>query len=219
MIECSNNNIWYKRKKNIKSGKRRRFSALFLILVIFSIVFLYYKFFISNQILKLCEEYSYSYSTDSVNKAVLISTDSDSTYNELVSVTKNNLGEIELITLNSQKINKMNREIAQNTNKILTDKLNGGVNIPLLAFSGIGLLKGYGPSVNFKTIYVTSVVCDFKGKFESVGINQTRHSLYISVISKVKVDMFFSSKTVDCITDVLISEAVLVGKVPEIYLK
>jgi len=217
MIECSEKNIYYRRKRK-SNGRFKRFSVFFFVFLIFSIIFLYYKFCIAKQILSLSEEYSYSYSIDSVNKAVLSSTDKDLVYNELVSVSKNNDGQIELILLNSQKINRLNREIADKSKSILESKLSDGISVPLLAFSGIGILKGYGPTVKFKSIYVVSVECDFLSKFESVGINQTLHSLYISVTSKVNVDMALTPKTVESTTEILVSEVVLVGKVPEVYL-
>jgi len=51
-----------------------------------------------------------------------------------------------------------------------------------------------------------------------MGINQTRHAVYIRVDSSVNVIIPGKSKTVSVKTDVLICEAVIVGKIPEIYL-
>ena len=87
-----------------------------------------------------------------------------------------------------------------------------------MAFTGIDLLSGIGQRVYFKTINVTSVICQFNSTFNSVGINQTLHSIYIDVICEVNMNIPLSSIKKTCTTQVLISEAVLVGKVPEIYL-
>ena len=56
-------------------------------------------------------------------------------------------------------------------------------------------------------------------KFTSVGINQTLHSIYIDVISTIELNMPLNSATSTCKTQILISETILVGKVPDIYLK
>lgn len=217
MIECSENYVWYVNKRR-KKPKKRSFTAFFVFILIVTAFILYYRFIIVRPILNLCNEYAFSYSTSAVNKAVLSSVNATSNYENLVSISKNNLGDIELISFNSQKINKINKEIAENTNEYLTKQLSSGVDIPLLTFLGLGIFKGYGPPINFKVLSVSSVSCDFKGEFNSVGINQTRHSLYVLVNSKVSLDMPLTPKYIECETKVLISEAVLVGKVPEIYL-
>ena len=87
-----------------------------------------------------------------------------------------------------------------------------------MAFSGVDFLSGYGKKINIKTLAVTSVDCDFYSEFNSVGINQTIHSIFVNV--KCEIEVFnFPKKTVkEFETKVLICQSVLVGKVPEIYL-
>ena len=62
-------------------------------------------------------------------------------------------------------------------------------------------------------------MCDFSSKFTAVGINQTLHSIYVDVISEIDLNVPFNNHKVECKTSVLISETVLIGKVPDIYLK
>ena len=78
-------------------------------------------------------------------------------------------------------------------------------------------MAGYGIKIDFKALYLSDVNCEFKSEFKSVGINQTLHSIYVVVVSRVNVEIPLSKKTVVCKTEVLIAESVLIGKVPEFY--
>ena len=216
MIECTQNYIWYKKRKK-KSFKR--FFSLFLVFTIVLGFYLYYKHAICEQIFKICANQAYSFSTESVNNAVLISLNNKIEYSELIHIEKNNSGEIVFMSTNSLKVNSINRQVATSTYELLKSKLNSGFDIPLGAFTGINFVSGYGTNVKLKVINVPSVICEFVSKFTSVGINQTLHSIYIDVISKIEINMPLNSTTNTCKTQILISETVLVGKVPDIYLK
>ncbi len=215
MIECSTENIWYKRRQRF--SLKRLLTFFFVVLFVVGI-FLYFNIFVVKKIYKICEDYAYTFSTESVNEAVIESLSISSKYSEFVNIEKNSDGNIILMTTNSQKVNLINREIALETEKKLKNKLATGVPIPLLTFLGVDILSGYGPNIWYKPVSVVSVICSFDSNFESVGINQTLHSIYIEVISNVKIESAFNYKIKECKNKILISETVLVGKVPDSYL-
>ncbi len=216
MIEATSENVWYKKKK-----RRSKFKRLFSFLIVFAIllgIYFYYSRAISEQIINICIDYAYAYSTDSVNKSVLDSLSNKVKYEDLINIEKNGDGDIILMSTNSYKVNLISKEVAEDTKKILERKMDEGTPVPLFAFTGISLLAGYGNPVVIKTLSVSSVVCDFDSEFKSVGINQTLHSIYIIVKSKVKIEMPFRREEIDCETPVMVCESVLVGKVPQAYL-
>lgn len=213
MIEVSCENIYYK-----KRPKRRRFLNFIILILIVSLTICYYKFAITNTIIDVTSSYAYSYSTDAVNNAILDNLKEEIKYNDLINLEKNDLGEIELITVNAFKANKINKEITLQTSELLKKKIDNGIPLPIMAFSGIKFLSGYGREVNFKAIGVSSVESDFVSEFKSVGINQTLHSIYVNVICKLEISMTFSKEIIECDTSVLLTETILVGKVPETYL-
>ena len=169
-------------------------------------------------IVQICKDSSYSLSAFSVNRAVSVSLTEELNYSELIEVEKNSDGDIVMIRTNALKINRITREIAVNTEKILSEKLKNGVSVPVLAFSGIAFLSGMGREIQYRYISVSGVNCDISGEFKSVGINQTLHSVFVIVNTKVNVEFLRASEEMEFQSKVLISEAVLVGKVPEIYL-
>ena len=214
MIEYYNENIWYKKRPK----KKRRFFGIFFTFILIFGFLAYYRFVITEQIFALCGDYAYAYSADAVNKTVLYSLDQEIKYTDLITVEKNSAGDIVLMTTNSRKVNTINREVADNCQTLLGKKMEGGIPVPWLSFTGISLLAGYGRPIMFKSLSVVSVVSEFTSKFTGMGINQTLHSIYIVVKSRVKINMPLNSREEECETSVLISETVLVGKVPEIYL-
>ena len=215
MIECSNDYIWYKkrRKKNPK-----RIIAFFLILSIVLGAFIFYKTVVTKRVFIICSEYASSYSALSSNKAVFSVLDANLSYNDLINVEKNSAGEIVLMSANSYKINLLSREIVEQTSNYLNKELSDGVPIPLLSFLGFDVLKGYGRQVNYKSLFVSTVECEFDSQFVSAGINQTIHKIYVNVICTVNMQLLTAQNSQNIITPVLISETILIGKVPEIYL-
>ena len=216
MIECTENYIFYKKRKK---KHFKRFFCLFLILTIVVSLYLYYNKVVCKQIFTICANYSYSVSAEAVNSAVLISLNNSLEYSDLVLVEKNSAGDIVYMSTNSLKVNKINRNIASATAILIKEKMHKGVEIPFLAFTGVSFLSGYGKNVCVKVVNNVSVICTFSSKFTSVGINQTLHSVYVDVISRINLSVPFNNHKVECKTSVLISETVLVGKVPDIYLK
>jgi sporulation protein YunB len=139
-------------------------------------------------------------------------------YSDLISIVKNEQGEITLISANSLKINSLSQKIIKETKENLDLRLEKGIPVPVLAFIGLPIVSGYGRQVMFNTMHVASVNCEFDSKFTSVGINQTIHSIYVKVICDVRIDMPINEKKQNFSSSVLICETVLIGKVPQIYL-
>ena len=216
MIEYCNENIWYKKRRKKRTFKS--FLSFVIISAIFTSLFFYYKNVITTNIVNICYNYSYSYVTESVNKSISLSLNNSVNYNDLIYVEKDSVGEIVLLSANSYKINKLSKEIALSSEQILKEKISEGIPIPILAFSGINLISGMGREITYKSISISSVECKFDSDFESVGINQTLHSIYINVVSKVNINFPLNSQDILIKTPVLVCEAVLVGKIPNVYL-
>lgn len=217
MVECYNENIWYVKRKRNRSKKKRFFKFFVFISIVVS-VFLYYKFIVAKNVTKIVADYAYSYSTESVNSAVINCLKEQFIYEEVISVSKNSSGDITLISANPVKVNSVGSQLVKETEKILTNKLKNGVQIPLFAFSGLKFLSGLGNKISFKALSIVSVEFNLNDKFQSVGINQTLHSIYYDITCSIKIDAPAEYKVEEYTTSVLVSEALLVGKVPEIYM-
>lgn len=218
MIECSDEKINYTCKKQCKNKRRIKKLPVFLAILFFVSLFAYFKVFVYKQIITVCDVYSQSVITESINSAVMSSFIDSVNYNDLVTIEKNNNGDIVLINTDSYKINALSRTVSTKIENVVKEKLKLGVPIPLLAFTGIRTLSGYGKKINFKTLSFGDVNCFFNSKFTGMGINQTMHSIYCDFEVKINVLFMFNNKEIVNHSSVLITESVLVGKVPDFYL-
>ncbi len=216
MIEVHDCNVWYKKKKRRFKGKR--VITFFIVCLIIVGLVIYYKNCITEQVLRICGDYSEVCATESINKAVLTTLKDQVKYSDLINVEKNSNGDVTYMSANSYKINSISRSISEKALKNLKSTLELGAPVPILSFTGIGIISGYGKTINYKAVYVSNVVCSFKSKFISMGINQTLHSIYIDVSADIKLEMPLQKKEKTNVSSVLVSEAIIVGKVPEIYL-
>jgi sporulation protein YunB len=216
MIECTSEYIYYKKKNRKKSFKR--FFYLFLALLIIFLLVFYNEKIVEPNVRKICQDKIYSINAKCVNDAILECLNFGVNYEDLIIVEKNQQNEITLMSANSVYMNKISREMLDKVSLNIDAKLKNGVPIPIFAFSGIELLSGYGKEINFKSISVSSVNCNFVSDFKSAGINQTLHNIYLEIKTIIRVDFPTDKYEEDFSTKVLLTEAVLVGKIPEVYL-
>ena len=117
------------------------------------------------------------------------------------------------------KINKIARDTASISQSNLKNLSLNGIPVPLGALTGIEAFAGLGPNIHFHIIPVSSVSCDYFSTFDSVGINQTKHSIYLNVIADISIVMPSRTENFAVTTEILIGESVLVGRVPDAYLQ
>jgi len=102
--------------------------------------------------------------------------------------------------------------VAQTSEEKLT------VGIPLGNLMGSTLLSGKGPSIPVQLVMLSSSVAGFRSELTSAGINQTRHQILLDLNVAVSLLMPWRTVGTEVNTEILVSETVIVGKVPENYL-
>ena len=123
------------------------------------------------------------------------------------------------ISANSAVVNTLAHTTAILSQKKINEIQSFDVNIPLGTLSGIPLLSEKGPTVNVVVSPIGNVSCNFTSMFESAGINQTLHRIYINVQSKVDLIMPTSHVEVETTTPILVCESLIIGKVPDTFLQ
>ena len=203
------------RSRTNRIVRRIVFAALAVILVVCAVLF--YRN-VTATILSAVEEAMRARTTEAVNEAIYETLASEVRYDDLVEVVYSSAGEIRALTANSYEINRIARDCAYLSQKKLQERSEEGVTIPLGAFFGIDALVGTGPGVTISMIPVAVVTSRFTADFDSAGINQTRHSIYLEVASDLSVVLPGRTNRFTVTTQVLIAESVLVGDVPDTYL-
>lgn len=208
-------------KKKHKKGTRKKRLIVILLAVFALFVFLliYFQRNVTRVLISISEATMRASTTVAVNDAVYYTLSDEMRYEDLVTITRDTEGEIIAVAANPLKINKIARDTASISQSNLKNLSLNGIPIPLGALTGIEAFAGLGPSIHFRIIPVSSVSCGFSSTFESVGINQTKHSIYLNVIADISIVMPSRTENFAVKTDILIGESVIVGTVPDAYLQ
>ncbi len=208
----------YKISKNKHLNRIKKGIVLILILLSILVLSIYLINSVAPIIVTFSEAKIRALTTSAVNSAIFEVMLDPLSYGDLVTIEKNDNGDITAIRANSIVINKLARDMAQSTETFIEKMGEQDIKIPIGTLSGSPLLAGKGPKVTIKVLPLGSVKCQFVSEFESAGINQTRHKIYLDVVTNVSIVLPTAQSIVKTNTPVLVSESIIVGKVPETYL-
>ena len=155
---------------------------------------------------------------ETVNLAVAEVMENNPTYIHLTKVEKDGDGNIVMISIDSATTNALARKVTEKAQRDLEKVAEKGINIPLGSLSGLSFFSGRGPNVNIKAIPVGNIETTFSSQFVAAGINQTLHKIFINVMASVNIVIPGAKNKVTTVTPILISETVIIGKVPQVYL-
>lgn len=205
-----------KRSKKSKI-KLRIVLTLSAFLLIGAVVFLHAN--VTGVLKSIAEASMRSITTVAVNDAIYYTLSDHIRYEDLVAVERDEAGNIIAITSNSLQINRIARDAAYMSQQNLQTMSEGGIEVPLGALTGVEAWAGFGPKMNIKIIPISNVACRFVSEFDAAGINQTKHSIYLEIVADISIVMPSGTSNFASLTEVLICESVLLGKVPETYLQ
>mgnify|MGYP002624949910 CR=1 FL=1 len=136
---------------------------------------------------------------------------------DLVKITFDPNGNVAALTADQRKINSLRSLLSDAVNDGI-DSLGGEyVGISAGTLTGISMLYGTGHTLNFRIEPKGNAETRLTGSFKSAGINQTIHSIILEVRAEISPMMPGFTETVDISYDILLSESVIVGSVPENY--
>ena len=165
-------------------------------------------------------EYAKVYSNNIANEVVNSAVDDvfvKEEYQSLAKIMENSSENIKAIETDTAKVNRLKSAIIQSMQKNIDSHKSDTVYVPLGSCSNLYFLAGLGPKVPIRIYPVSIVNADFKESFDSVGINQVKHKLYLDVSMKMSFVgmMFAQADTVE--TSVLLNETIIVGDTPTYY--
>jgi len=104
--------------------------------------------------------------------------------------------------------------LTQQLEQITSDELE----IPLGTLTGELLFSALGPSVRVRVQSIGHVSAAYQNEFTSVGINQTKHSVYLEMTIMINLLIPGDIITVQSVERVCIAETIIIGDVPDTYL-
>lgn len=203
-----------------KNKKFRRFKILLLFICLIVIaVLVYFQSNVTRVLISISEATIRSITTVAVNDAIYYTLNDALRYEDLIYIDRDESGNVTSITTDSLKINRIARDTAYLSQENLTKMSAEGIMVPIGALTGIEALAGFGQKINIKIIPISNVECRFVSKFTDAGINQTKHSLYLEIVSDISIILPSKSTNLASTIEVLICESVIVGQIPDTYLQ
>ena len=172
---------------------------------------------LSQTMLDMAFAKAYSMAVETLNSAVHMVTDDNVSYQELVDTQMDAEGRVSMLRANTMRMNALAAQTAMVAEQELNSAENQFVEIPLGAALGIRSLSGFGPRISVQILPVGAVSTAYDTEFETAGINQTRHKIFLSLRATVSLIIPTGSQLVEVESAMLIAESIIVGNVPESF--
>ena len=205
------------RKKKISTKKKLIIVFTIILLIIISIL-LYLHYVVNPIIIDASEAKVRSLTQSAVESAVYDVIKDEYLYSDLIEIIKDSNNDIQMISANAYKINLLSKEILNSAQNNLTTLGEQGIEIGIGTFTGITLFTDKGPKVSLKLSPIGTIYTRFHSEFTSAGINQTNHSIYLYVQTDVSLILPTDTKLISTTTEVLLTESIIQGKIPDTYL-
>lgn len=200
-----------------RKAKRRFIVALIIIAVICTAIGIYVQKNVNPVIISFCKETMQQTAYTSINSAVKdVMSHNDSA--DLVTIQYDKEGKIRYVGANTAKIGVITNEITLLTQEKVNSQSINGIKIPIGSLSGMTILTGLGPDFNVKVFSVGAVRSYVRSVFSTAGINQTSHKVFLGVTTSIALAIPGVNSSVTADSEVLISETIIVGDVPQTFL-
>ena len=200
--------------------RRRRFNTFtFLGVFLLLVVLCYYivDFRIRPTLHHLAETEAQVIATRAINEAIRSNICPDISYENLIKTQLGTDGKVTMIQPNTGEINRISSEATLAVQKRLQGLPKLTVKIPVSQVIGSKIMAGFGPDILVKVSPIGFVESSMNDSFDQAGINQVRHRIYLTVKAIVKMVVPLGDQEVQVSTDVPLTEAIIVGEVPNVY--
>ena len=204
---------YYTRRKNKKYLPLLIFIIVIIILLNTALVFFDKR--VMPSVIEISEIMAKTQTLNIINEASMNILNKEFKYNEMIKIDKDNNGKIILVQSDTGKLNYIASKISSECNKSLTDMSNNKIKVPLGWITEKSLFYNLGPDISIEVEPIGNVVVTYESKFESAGINQTRHKIYLNVNGKVRIKLPIKSEEIDVSTQIPVCDTIIVGEVPD----
>ena len=204
-----------RKKKRRRLNPRLKFWAACLLLVL---VILFVEHNVRNTVITFARARANWYATEAIHNAILEHVAAEITYRDLITTEKNAAQQVVFVQADLIKINRLASNAALNIKETMEELKEQDIFVPLGQALGSGyLVEHLGPKIPIRILPLGDVDIDVKDEFEEMGINQTRHRIYLSVKSDVRVVVPFISTSVLVEAQAPIADSIIVGPVPQVF--
>lgn len=188
---------------------------IIIIILILNTILIFFDKKIMPSVIEISEIMAKNQTLNIINETSMKILDEEFQYNEIMNIEKDDNGRIILVQADTAKLNYIASKFSNECNKSLVDMSNTKIKVPIGWLTEKSLFYNLGPKISMEVEPIGNVVVTYESKFESAGINQTRHKIYLNVNGKIKMKLPFKSDEIDIEVQVPVSDTIIVGEVPE----
>lgn len=198
--------------------KKTEFKPIILVIISILLVFILSIFLYDKKIypavLQVAESLIKADTIECISKTSMELFDEEFNYDEMIIIDKDNEGNINMIRANTVKLNYLTSRLSIRCNEELQKMGEVGVEVPLGWMTDNSAFYEFGPDINVKVDPIGNMKVSYESKFESAGINQTRHKIYLNVEARVRMKIPLNSKEQVVTCQIPVAETIIVGKTP-----
>lgn len=205
---------FYLRKNRQKRGVLRAFLLLFG--VFFAVISVDSR--IRPIIKEMASNQAKVYATRAINDAINSELGKvNISYDSLIKITSDNTGRITSVQTDMFRLNLLKSTMTNSAAQQLSLLQSQTIRIPIGTLSGLNVFSGRGPRVEFKIVPVGYVSAEINHRFDSAGINQTRHQIILKINASISAILPGYTAASQVSTDMILAETVIVGASPESF--
>lgn len=202
-----------KEKRVRKKGRWRIMLAIALVLIL--ALALWMDSNLKPIVVSMAEAQCKALAVGVLNAAIRTVLTSGLDYSDLMTVRFDSAGHVTMMQANTVRMNTLSTSISKEALDGLRKLDVARIGIPLGSALGSKLFAGEGPRIPIKVYPVGAVTAGFSSEFETSGINQTRHKVYLKVQASIQIVIPTDASVVSVTENVLVAESIIVGQVPE----
>ena len=188
--------------------------GIIAICVLFNSILYFFDKNILPAVLTIGEEQLKREATEIINETALDIYSNQFDYSDMLIIEKDNDGNITMLRADTVKLNYLSSKLILASNDKFGKLQEMGLEVPLGYMTKNLVFYNLGPKVNIKMTQIGNITSSYESVFESAGINQTRHKIYLNVNMKMKIVVPLNSRDVEVACQIPVAETIIVGKIP-----
>ena len=206
---------YYLGERRYRKKRRRLPYTLLIVLLCLLAVSLFIHTTLFSSLYLLCENTSKNRLETIANEAAYaLLSEENCCYTDFIRLTYAQDGSVASASVDTVRLNLLKIRIALSVLRALKTE-NVSVSVPLGNLSGLIFLSGRGKELPIEVRLSEGVRARFHTEFVEAGINQTRHTMGISLDFTAVYLIAAKQKTFSFSVEIPIGETLIVGKVPD----
>jgi len=200
-----------RRKKEINNKN----TVIVLLLTIFTALFILFDARLRPLVINTAIYKVQTLVTQAANQAIIEQMEKTTlSYGDLITVSRDEKGDVSLLSYNALEVNRLKSQITSSVIEKVNKITDTDIYIPIGNITNIELFQNKGPALHFRITPTAYVETDIESSFETTGINQVNHRIFIVLKIKASALVPNYSSSVEFRTKVCVAQTVIIGKVP-----